>query len=54
MPTSLKEGRGKEQCRGGGGGQLACLDAECIFASGALGGTCRWEEPTMATVSSHR
>ena len=32
VPTSLKEGRGKE-CRGGDGGQHAWLDVKCIFAS---------------------
>ena len=32
MPTSLKEGRGKE-CQGGDGGQHAWLDAKCIFTS---------------------
>jgi len=42
MPTSLKEGRGKERRQGGDSGQLAWLDAKCVFASWALGGTCRW------------
>ena len=32
MPTSLKEGRGKE-CQGGDGGQHAWLDTKCIFTS---------------------
>ena len=32
VPTSLKEGRGKE-CQGGDGGQHAWLDTKCIFTS---------------------
>jgi len=44
MPTSLEEGRGKECRRGGDGGRLAWLDAKCVFASCALGGTCGWWE----------
>ena len=44
MPTSLKEGRGKECHQGGDSGQLAWLDAKCVFTSWALDGTCGWWE----------